>query len=204
MCKIGYIVTNRKVNDLMDFVGVVKKLEDIDDPTKPFLVIGYKEAKSLSENFDILNKKLDEGVFWTFSKTEKRNDYERDIENFYNYIINNINNNIKYYYINIIKLKYNKLKKLYNILLYSKNKNYIYFSKNMIYVYYDKINVIGISLDILEYLGISRKKVLNKLKINKNNIIYYDDMFLGSKIKKLIINKKYLIPYFIMLNEESK
>ena len=203
MKKIGYIVSKRKIKETMDFVGVVKDLEEIDDPTKPFLVIGYNEAKSLVENFDILNKQLDEGVFWTFSKTEKRNDHERDINNFYNYIINNIYNNIKYYYINILNIKYNKFKKLYNILLYSSNKNYIYFSKNMIYVFYDNKNIIGLSLDIINYIGLSSDKILNKLKTNKNNIIYTNDSFLSYKIKKLIINKKYLIPYFMYLNIEN-
>ena len=203
MKKIGYIVSKRKIKETMDFVGVVKDLEEIDDTTKPFLVIGYNEAKSLVENFDILNKQLDEGVFWTFSKTEKRNDHERDINNFYNYIINNIYNNIKYYYINILNIKYNKFKKLYNILLYSSNKNYIYFSKNMIYIFYDNKNIIGLSLDIINYIGLSSDKILNKLKTNKNNIIYTNDSFLSYKIKKLIINKKYLIPYFMYLNIEN-
>ena len=187
----------------MDFVEVVNDISKIDDPTKPFLVIGYNEAKSIFADFDILKKQINDISFWTFSKTEKRNDHERDINKFYEYIINNIYNNIKYYYINILKIKYNKFKKLYNILLYSKDKNYIYFSKNMIYIYYNKINILGISLDILNYLGISSEKVLNKLKMNKNNIIYTNDSFLNYKIKNLIINMKYLTPYFMYLNVED-
>lgn len=203
MKKIGYIVSKRKINEQMDFVEVVNDISKIDDPTKPFLVIGYKEAKSLFDDFDILKKQIDDKTFWTFSKTEKRTDHERDIIKFYEYIINNIYNNIKYYYINILKIKYNKFKKLYNILLYSNDKNYIYFSKNMIYIYYNKVNILGISLDILNYLGISREKVLNKLKMNKNNIIYTNDSFLNYKIKSLIINMKYLIPYFMYINVED-
>lgn len=200
MQKLGYIVSKRKINNLVDFVEVVDDITKINDPSKPFLVVGYKEARELFGDFNVLEKRIKGEIFWTFSKTEKRTDHERDIDNFYNYIINNIIYNIKYNYINILLLKYNKFKKLYNILFNTKDKNYIYFYKNMIYIYYNKVNIIGISLDILNYLNISTEKVFNKLKQNKNNIIYKNDYFLSEKIKKIIINKKYLIAYFMSLN----
>ena len=64
MKKLGYIVSKRKLKNVVDFVGVVNSIEDIEDPTKPFLIIGLNEAKEITPNFSILNKKLDEDVFW--------------------------------------------------------------------------------------------------------------------------------------------
>ena len=137
--KFGYIVSKTKISDLK---GFVEQVDDISlaDLAKPILIVGYKEAKKIAseegKEFDILNKSLDKNLFWTFKKTESKSDFEKDIIKFYSYIINNIIYNINYYYINIYKLKYNKIKKLYNI-INSKNKKYIYINNGMIYFLYE-------------------------------------------------------------------
>ena len=119
MKKLGYIVSDRDIKGLKSFVGNVRDISQT-DPTKPILIIGYKNAQKHPNFKNILDKKLDNNVFWTFKKTESHSDYEVDIENFYKYTINNILKITKYYYINMLVIRYNKFKKLYNILLYSK------------------------------------------------------------------------------------
>ena len=200
MKKIGYIVSKRKINDVLDFVEVVNSIDDIDDPTKPFLIIGMNEAKKNCKDFSILEKKIDKHIFWTFNKTERRTDYEKDLDSFYNFVLEYNINNIKYYYINILKLKYNKIKKLLNI-INNKDKKYIYISNNMIYIYYNN-NILGISLAITEYIGISSKKIISKLKNNKKNIIFTNDSFLNYRMKKILTNKRYIVPYFMSISSE--
>ena len=201
MKKLGYIVSKRKINNAEDYVGVVDDVSKVEDPTKPIIIIGLEEAKKVSPNFSILNKMLDIDVFWTFGKTERRVDYERDLDKFYDYVLNKSIENIKYYYINILTIKYNKIKKLLNI-INSKEKKYIYTSNDMIYIYYNN-NILGISLKILKYININIKKIYKILYSNKNNIIYNNDSFLTSKMRKVINNKKYVIPYFISILEEN-
>lgn len=201
MKKLGYIVSKRKINNAVDFVGVVDDISKVEDPTKPIIIIGLEEAKKVSPNFSILNKMLDIDVFWTFGKTERRVDYERDLDKFYDYVLNKSIENIKYYYINILTIKYNKIKKLLNI-INSKEKKYIYTSNDMIYIYYNN-NILGISLKILKYININIKKIYKILYSNKNNIIYNNDSFLTLKMRKVINNKKYVIPYFISILEEN-
>lgn len=200
MKKLGYIVSKRKINNVVDFVGVVKSVEDIDDPTKPFIIVGLDEAKNIAKDFSILNKVLDKDVFWTFGKTERRTEHERDLEKFYNYVIDKSLNDIKYYYVNILNIRYNKIKNLINI-INSNEKKYIYTSNDMIYIYYNNI-ILGISLRIIKYINIDIKKIFKLLYKNKNNIIYNTDSFLTSEMKKVIINKKYVVPYFISMLEE--
>ena len=53
MKKLGYIVSKKKIKNVVDFVGVVNSVEDIDDPTKPFIIIGLNEAKEKSPNLSI-------------------------------------------------------------------------------------------------------------------------------------------------------
>lgn len=191
---LGYIVTDRKLKNID---GFVEQVDDISlaDPTKPILIIGWKNAKKDPRYSSILDKQLDENTFWTFSKTESRADFEEDLKVFYNYIYNNILNNIIYNNINIFKLNYNKIKKLLNII---KNKN-IYLSNNILYIPHEG-GILGLSLSILEYCHIPREKVLDRIKKLNANIIEDSGKFIF-KLSKQLGNKKYAIPYFI---EEKK
>ena len=110
MRELGYIVADRRFNNIKGFVGFTNDYSLVDS-TKPVLVIGLKKAKEiLGDKFNILNKKISENVYWTFKKTEKRTDFEIDLPLFYQRCLNNAVEGIKYYYINIIKLKYSKIK----------------------------------------------------------------------------------------------
>lgn len=197
MEKLGYIVADRKPNNLKGFVGFTNDFSSV-DLTKPVLIIGFKRAKEIcGDKFNILNKKISDNVSWTFKKTERRTDFEDDISEFYKKCINNIINNINYYYINIIKLKYNKIKKLYNI-FYSSNKKYIYINNGMIYIKYND-DILGISLNILKYCGINPKKIISRIASIKSNVIYDDSSDFVKKAKREIPNKDYAIPYFMSI-----
>lgn len=197
MKKLGAIVTKRKINDVVGFVEVVPDMKSVTDPTKPILVVGLNEAKKLTEDFCILEKRISENLFWTFGKTEKRNDHERDILQFYDYVLSKAIDDIPYYYVNIFKLRYNKVKNIINILNNSKEK-YIYINKNIIYIYYNNY-ILGLSLTMLEYIGIARKKVLRFLYKNPANKIQYQTQFLDEQMRKVLNNKKYVIPYFMSI-----
>lgn len=191
---LGYIVTDKKLKGID---GFVEQVDDISlaDPTKPILIVGWKKAKEHPKYSTVLEKKLDENLYWTFGKSESRSDFEEDLKIFYNIIYNNILNNIIYNNINIFKLKYNSIKKLYNIILNSeKNKN-IYLSKNMLYIPHEG-KVLGLSLSILEYCGIPSDKIVNKIKSKGINIVEDNGKFIF-KLSRQLGNKKYAIPYFI-------
>lgn len=196
MNKLGYVISDNIIKEKNDFVGYVKDISEA-DPTKPILYIGYKKAKKVDGYKNILDKKINDNTFWTFKKTESRSDYEIDLEKFYIYIINNILYNINYYYINIIYIKYNKLKKLYNILFNYTKQKYIYISKNMIYFQYED-NTYGISLNLLEYMGINQKKILQRIRSNRSNIIIYDNNEKVHKILKEIgYDNRYAVPHLM-------
>lgn len=197
MSSLGYIVSDIKIKNLKGFVEQVNDVS-LADSTKPTLFVGIENARKNIKDFSILNKKYENNVFWTFKKTEKRVDFEKDIDYFYNFIINNISCNIKYYYINIFNLKYNKIKKLYNI-LFSDNGKYIYISNDMIYLLYKNNIILGISLSLLEYIKIKKEKILDKLYSNKNNIICTDVSKCVKSIKNEIGDKKYVVPYFMSI-----
>lgn len=194
---IGYIVTKNKINNILSCIKVVPSYRCVEDKTKPVLVIGLEEAKKYASSFSILNKQIAENFFWTFGKREKRVDYEKDVEKFQEYVLKYALKNIKYFYLNILKLKYEKMKKLMNI-INNRDEKFFYVDKKMFYMFY-KNYVLGLSIDILEYVGISRKKILNLIQKNKENKIYFSNYQFNFKLKKIIDSKKYVIPYFISL-----
>lgn len=197
MGSLGYIISDTKIKNLKGFVEQVNDVS-LADLTKPTLFVGINNAKKNIKDFSILDKKYGDKTFWTYKKTEKRVDFEEDLNYFYNYIIYNISNNIEYYYINILNLKYSKIKKLYNI-LFSNEKKYIYISNDMIYLLYKDKKILGISLSLLEYIKIDKNKILNKLYSNKNNIICTDVSKCVKCIKNEIGNNRYVIPYFMSI-----
>lgn len=192
---LGSIVSKRKIKDVASFVEVVNDIGDVNDPTNPILVVGYNEAKSMKDNFSILEHELDEGVYWTYGKTEKRDVYERHLKMFYEEVINHAIKDIQYYFVNLFKLRYSEAKNLIGIMK-NNGKKYIYIDSNMIYVYYDNY-VLGISLEITDWIGIDREKLIGFIKSNENSSIRFSDSFLDFGVKKIISNKKYVTPYFI-------
>jgi len=194
MKTIGYIVTDRKLNDIEGFVEQVNDYSEA-DPAKPILIIGWQNAKTFEGYNNILDRKLGDKLFWTFKKSESRYEFEQDLKKFYAFVRNNILNNLEYYYIDILKLKYSKLKKLYNIFNSDDRKN-IYINNGLIYTMYNN-KVLGVSLEVLEYCGIKRDKVLSLLDSNPNNMLFYNTSRGLNKLSRFLGNKKYAIPYFI-------
>ena len=199
MEKLGYVVSERKIDDLKDYVGCVNDIS-LADPTKPILIVGLKAAKEYcGEKFSILNKQISDNVWWTFKKTEKRQDFERDILLFNKNIINNILNYINYYYIDLYNIKYNKLKKIYNIIFDESIIKYIYIKNNMIYMLYGDHDILGFSLEMLKYAGIKRKKVYLKVRNAPNTIINFDSSQIARDFRGDLKGHDYVFPYLMMV-----
>lgn len=198
MEKLGYIYSNQRVNNPREFIGVVNAYKDA-DPSKPLLIVGLDNAKKHKGFKTILDKQLGENTWWTFKKTEKRTDYERDIESFYKETLARAVASVKYYYVNIFRLGFKKIKAVYDI-FFSEKKKYIYLSNDLLYILFKDNIVIGVSLNILQYCHISTKKVLHRLLANKNNVVYTDSSPFVISLRN-DIKHKYTIP-FLMSKEK--
>lgn len=181
------------------------KMSDIDE-NLPTLIIGFQNAKKTISDFNILNKKYNDGMlWWTFSKTERRVDHDKDIVDFHNYCINRITNNINYYFINYINLTYNKAKRC---IRYIKNnhKKYYYIDNNKFVFVYDIENSIefkriyGFSLTTSSFFGIPKQKIITLIENNTQNIKINNFYSLPNKIRNLVNNdipsEMVLLEYF--------
>lgn len=188
---LGRIISKNKVQDVPFFIEVTDELGDCLIPT---LIIGKKRAIELfgTENIHVLDKKIKNNVFWTFAKNERRVDYEEDTKKFFENIAKKINYSVNYYFINIFTEKLSFLKKFIKY-IYNNERKSVYVTKKHIYIYSGK-NVIGLSLNDFDYIGIDSDKVVRKIKSNPKNIVFTEDE-ISSDIVKFAKSSNILVPY---------
>ena len=201
MFYLGRIITNSKTVDTLDYVEKTNSVAKIDYET-PTLIVGKDLAISIfgKENIKVRNKEIKKGIFWTYTKLEKRSEYEKDILKFNKLILSKINETVNYVFFDIINAPYSRIKKFLNF-IDSKELKTIFISHGVIYIYYNK-NVFGISLDNLEYIGINREKIINRLKANPLNFIIFNQKFLSETSKRIINGNRILVPYLYFLEKQ--
>lgn len=187
---IGNIVS-KQINGY-DFFNFVEDLSNINNDL-PTLMVGYEKTKELYPNILLLNRKINDKLYWTFDKYDNKFEYENDLERFKNICINRIDKTIKYEYVNLIKINYSTAKKIINKLS-STNKYSIYINRGKNVYIYDLIDsiVYGVDLSVIDFMNINRKKIY-KILYGRNNKLIYDSE-LPPSIKWNIDNK--IIPYF--------
>ena len=205
---LGYIISEIKYSDLKEDIVKIVKSENECINDLPKLIVGLERAKEYAKKhnieFDILNHVYSDGNMWTFKKTEKKDFYENDILEFKENIKNNFSKNVHYYYINIYNIKYNKFKILYNIIInnkFNRNINYILIDNNMLYYPLENNNVIGLSFNIIKYINIDKNKIIDKIKSNKTNYIYYSTNKKMWDLKKWFSGVEFVIPSILMKKE---
>lgn len=176
-----------------------KSMEEI-DKSLPTMVIGYKLAKETIKGFNILTKCYPEqNVRWTYLKTEKRTDYDKDLNAFQNNVIKDITNKVKYKLVDVIKLNTEEKEIIWKKFL-SDNKKTIYdYYNKFLFVYVKEENIVyGLPLTTCRYLGKNTDKILNKMRKNENNTFIYDFNEIPAEIRKKLEAD---IHYLVALNE---
>lgn len=199
MAKIGNIVTESPNNPQYYLFNVVDDLSLI-DVSLPTLVIGLDNAKKYIKNFSILKKIYDNNMLqWTFTRRERRKEYNDDLNSFKEYCILKDVKNIKYSYIDIINYPLSRIKKMIKY-INSGDVKYCFITKNsnFIFIYSKKYNTVwGLSLALCEYIGIAKKKVIEKIRINPYNNIIKDITVISEDIRKKVGNNThYLLPIY--------
>ena len=179
---LANIITKNKI-EVSSFINVSKNILDV-DLSLPTLIIGWNEVKTFYPNQDILNKCITDNVKWTFSKREKRYQYEEDIVKFIDEVAKKLNENVNYRFFNYVLASQNKRD---NFLSYIKKGNCsIYYNTRFLYVYNVNDDItIGISLVDLNYIGVNVKEFILSLK-SSNNIICDNLKFIDSNSFNLI------------------
>lgn len=193
--KLANIVSNTK-EDVSEEFNVVKSLDEIIQGL-PTLIVGWDYIKANYPEYNMLERKLDNNLFWTFKKTEYREQHDEDIYNFSRNTYKNLVKNVKYYFFDFISLNNISIRKILKKLYISELTSYHYTDESrnidMVYIYSEKI-IFGIDLNQLEYIGFTKEKILSKIIIKSKtfldeNVIFIEYEkgieFLDNKIKYL-------------------
>lgn len=201
MKPVANIITSSNKIDINFNYNKCKTMGEI-DKSLPTLIIGYKNASEYINNFKITHKCYPEqNIWWTFLKTEKRIDYDNDIRNFNKIIIDNLIKDVSYSLFDIINFDKQKKKEYWNDILSNSEKIIYNYYNKFLFIYFSNENkVIGLPINTCKFIGVDIKKILNKLKENKNNkfikninsIPFLVRRDIDNEIHKLLV----LYPYF--------
>ena len=193
--KLGNIVSEEEIIDKQDHLNYYLDYNKIKNGL-PILIIGWNLTKELFVGVvTILDKNIGENLFWTFSKKEKLIDYNEDLETFNSLLSNDFIKDIKYINIDPIINKFNCLDDLYNYLFKNNNKYYTYISNNMMYFSFVK-SIYGIDLNIIEFLGFDKEKLIEEVKKNSEVFITKVDDTIIQHFNKIEDHQKY-VPYIV-------
>lgn len=189
----GRIITRSNRVDTVDYVNITKDIASIDQSI-PTLIVGKKLAIDTfgKDNIHFFDKKVKDNVYWTYSRLERRDVYEGDIEKFNYKIINTIKSSVRYTSYSFMTSSLKRVRDMMRYLSYGDRK-YIYLSGKHIYVYSNGGLVFGISMNETDYLGIDRDRIKKFLSRNGNVIISRTD-FISPETRKSI-SEPYMIPY---------
>jgi hypothetical protein len=152
------------------------------------------------ENVHVLDKKIGKNLYWTYTKLEKRNEFEKDLLMFNELVVSKLSNSVKYTFINIFCEPLARIKSIIGFIRNDSDKIF-YLTDRHIYLYYEG-NVIGFSLDYTRYIGIKDDKIRSLIKEGKNNIILDNDNFISYKMKMFIPSCNILVPYLYFLKNK--
>ena len=191
---LGNIVTEIELKNNQLF-KIAVNLDEIDKEL-PTLIIGWEFTKILfgDNKPSILEKQINENLFWTFTKRERRVDFEEDYKKFIELCVEKINDRINYNFINILTIKQSFIKNIIRKLA-STNVSYIYIKNNSFIYIFDGTEITGIDFNAIDFIKIDRKKVY-RILYSKNNEVFFNTDFLLKEIKSNLINKNRLVPYF--------
>lgn len=180
---VGRIITNTKIDDISEFIEVTKDTSSIvnNEAKIPTLIIGYKNAQEICGNIKILEKKIGKNLYWTFSKRERRVDYDPDLRNFMLTVSDFVQRCCKYEYVDILTSDSDKTGHLFNVLREETKKKVVYETNTMYYIYVPQENtVFGLSKEVLKYVK------MDVTQFFKNNSVttVIDHEFSDNKISK--------------------
>lgn len=200
---IGNIITTYPKDTFPSFFNVVTDMKDKIDGI-PTMVVGLENARVNINSFSILKKSYDDTmVWWTYKKTERRYEFEQDIEDYYRFCFKKFFNKIRYYYIDLPSYSLSALKRLIRWIMSDNPKTcFLTRESNFLFIYdSEKEIVFGLSLTLVEYMGVDRKKVVLRIKANKHNRFIYDTSFMKGEIRKIVENNThYILPLSVVLS----
>lgn len=171
-----------------DFAGV--------DKTLPTLVIGVKKGTDCIEGLSLLQTRYDGDVWWTFSRRERRSDYDKVVSEFKRHALRNALDSVRYEYVDFVCYSTDRVKAFIRFMRGGDGKVvFLTRGSRFAFIYCPRYSVVwGLSLSLCDYIGVDRHKVVRKIKQNSKNEIIAETSFIDSETRAILGNDTHLIP----------
>lgn len=198
--KIGNIISEEhiKVNNLF---SISKSINDLNIEI-PTLVIGIDNIEKLNIKFSYIDRKINETLFWTFSKKEKRTLFEEDLFYFLEYCYNNIKKSKEYVFIDLITNDKSYLIKIFDTINNSSNI-VSYLHDDMLYILIND-NILGFNTNQLKFMKKNINKFLTNIRKWSTIFLTKDEIYSKYKNKLNMFNDevKYIPLIYSLTNTE--
>lgn len=189
---IANIVSKNSINVSQDF-NVVESMDKIIHGL-PTLIVGVDLTESLYPDFDILDRCIEENMYWTFKKTEKRDNFNQDLDWFITKVYTDLIKKINYVFIDLIQYRKQTLIKIVRK-IYSLENIVTFIHNEMLYLYSDNI-IFGLDLKLAKYMGMNVVKLKDKIKRISTDFLGDEEILIEYKNIVDILNGKIrIIPY---------
>lgn len=171
MKEFGNIVCeNKSVNTYLRLQRYTD-LSEVKDRSLPTIIIGWDKANDSIQNANILKKWYPEqNLGWTFSRTERGSDHQRDLDAFCDFVLDGIVSDCTYRQIDVIRLGYSDVKKLLKF-IDNPSPKYVYIDRGQFMFIYSRTHkrTYGLSLSTCRYCGINVDRIIRRVFSNPFN-----------------------------------
>jgi len=189
---VGNIVTEDGITSIPNNFNVINFESYENETSVPTLFIGWENTKRILPQSSILNKKITDNLYWTFSSTEKRTIFENDLKSFIQKSYQDFTKNIPYYTLDPIILKIKTTEELLQKLQKFKESFTYLYENRIVYIYYNS-SIISLDLELLKFISFDDNEILEYLKKETK---FFENKEKDFKTELKYFDVKY-IPYLI-------
>lgn len=199
MLKIGNIIYDLDIvnHKRVEFINYYEnRLYNYIDNSLPTLIIGWENVKKNNLNVSILNKKINNNLYWEFSFEEIKKDHVDGVSEFikllpnYYFFYNYTYKNLDPIFENIVNIN--------DIITKIDNPTKAYRCGNSVYILSNK-NIYGIDLNLYTFLGFNEQELLEYLNYICIDFFYDEDKSFYTKYLKYFNGFEYTMRYLVTL-----
>lgn len=162
----------------------------------PTLVVGWETTKELYPDASIIEWKVDENVYWTYGKYERRDKYEANVKKFNDLALKKFIDSVNYVFYDVILGGEDRFTKFIDLLLCNMSKT-IYVTGDMMYISYDGMaKVVGVSLRDCDYVNETyKKRIFSAMYNNPSVILLKNNDAISKEVRFKTRGRAYILPY---------
>ena len=183
-----------------DFYNIVNDAEKLVNGI-PTLIVGWEKTKKLYPDASIIEWQVEDNVYWTYGKYERRDKYEANVNKFQDLAFKKYVDSVNYVFYDVIFGGEGRFTKFIELLLSNAQKT-VYITGDMMYIHinYTK-KVVGVSLRDCDYLGETyKKRIFSAMYNNPSVILLKNNDDISREARYMTRGRTYILPYLFSNN----